>query len=230
MWKEAFFTLGQNFPEAWSMINLKKFIQSLMSCIKNSAFGASYALYPNLVKFVSVFPIFHVVNFDASHKFSEKDRAKFLTQFYQHLFAGLKSDEAPNFHKELTGAYFETLFFWLLKRYNNTAKELDFIDAQLKMILELRMNDFISKYEKTAGKGIMKQRNIRVTIPERYSRMFKDLLEREADQKILDKVTDTLYEGVSSRISEKNALRFARKILKTGEKSNKFKELLYLPF
>jgi hypothetical protein len=79
LWKEAFFTVGKEFPEVWQKINIKKFIQGLMTCIKNGAYGATYALYPNLVKFVSIFPIFHLVDIDASLKFSEKDRAKFLT-------------------------------------------------------------------------------------------------------------------------------------------------------
>ena len=60
LWKEALFTLGRQFPEVWSLVALKKsFIPGMLACVKNSAFGAANALYPNLVKFVSVFPLFH---------------------------------------------------------------------------------------------------------------------------------------------------------------------------
>jgi hypothetical protein len=52
------------------------------------------------------------------------------------------------------------------------------------MVLELPMNDFIAKYEKPASK-VLKQRNIRSTIPERYARLFKDLLEREGQENII---------------------------------------------
>lgn len=54
---------------------------------------------------------------DQHNKFSLKDRAKFVVQFYQHLFAGLKNDEATSYHSQLVGAYFETLSFFILKRY-----------------------------------------------------------------------------------------------------------------
>lgn len=80
-WKEAIFNLGKEFPEAWSLISLKKtFIQNMLTCVKNSGYGASYALYPNLIKFVSVFPVFQLTDFktDKLNNFNEKDRAKFL--------------------------------------------------------------------------------------------------------------------------------------------------------
>jgi len=120
LWSEALFTLGKQFPEVWSLINLKKnFIQSMLSCVKNSGFGASLTMYPNLLKFLSVFPLFHLQGFedDKLNKFSVKDRAKFLVQFYQHLFAGLKNDEASIFHGHLIGSYFESLTFVILKRF-----------------------------------------------------------------------------------------------------------------
>ena len=106
----------------------KAFIPGLLSCIKNSAFGATYALYPNMVRFVSVFPLFKLADFqdDKNNKFSLKDRSKFLTQFYQHLFAGLKNDEASNYHRELTGAYFETLTFYIMKRFLPYAEKVEF--------------------------------------------------------------------------------------------------------
>ena len=90
----------------------------MLTCVKNSGYGASYALYPNLIKFMSVFPLFNFIDIkdDKLNKFNIKDRAKFLTQFYQHFFSGLKNDEASNFHSQLTGAYFETLTFFIMKR------------------------------------------------------------------------------------------------------------------
>ena len=120
LWKEAYPNLGKEFPEAWTLVPLKKsFVPDLMSCIKNAAFGATFAFYPNVVRFVSAFPLFHLADIqdDKNNKFGLKDRAKFITQFYQHIFAGLKNDEAPNFHRDLTGAYFETLTFLIVKRF-----------------------------------------------------------------------------------------------------------------
>lgn len=56
----------------------------MLTCVKNSGFGASLALYPNLIRFMSVFPLFNLVDIkeDKLNKFSVKDRAKFLVQFY----------------------------------------------------------------------------------------------------------------------------------------------------
>ena len=127
----------------WSLTSLKKnFTPGLLTTLKNCGFGASFVVYPNLVKFVSVFPLFHFLDFkdDKVNKFSIKDRAKFLLQFYQHLLAGLKSDEAANFHRELTGAYFETLTFFIIKRFlpylaskefNLEDEDIDFVWNQL---------------------------------------------------------------------------------------------------
>jgi hypothetical protein len=113
---------------------------------------------------------------DSNNKFSLKDRAKFLTQFYQHLFAGLKNDEASNYHRELTGAYFETLTFFIMKRFLPFAEKaqfnfdddtLSFAWSQLQMVLELPEKDFIAKHEKFKSK-VQNQRNLRSTIPDRY--------------------------------------------------------------
>jgi hypothetical protein len=74
--------VGKEFPEAWSLINLKKsLIPAIMDCLKNSGFGAAYALYPNIVKFVSVFPLFQLIDIkeDKNNKYTLKDRAKFMT-------------------------------------------------------------------------------------------------------------------------------------------------------
>jgi hypothetical protein len=63
LWKDAYFTLGSQYSDQiWVHVNLKKnFIPGLMNCLKNAGFGASHSLYGNLVKFVSVFPIFKLV-------------------------------------------------------------------------------------------------------------------------------------------------------------------------
>jgi len=231
LWKAVFFTLGKEFPEVWSMINLKKnFNQGLMTCLKNSGYGANFGLYPNLVKFTSVFPLFQLVDFkdDKNNKFSVKDRAKFLTQFYQHLFAGLKNDNASYFHKDLTGAYFETLAFFLLKRFAPFAKGLSpedenyqFVWSQLQMVIELPLIDYISKYEKFDSK-VQNQRNVRSTIPERYCGLVKALSERDLDGKVLDGVIAIIFDALSDRMQEKNGLRFAKAFVK--QRSTEFGE------
>ena len=172
LWKETYFTLGKQFPEVWSLVSLKKsFTPGLLTCLKNCGFGATSAVYPNLVKFLSVFPLFQLLDFkdDKNNKFSIKDRAKFLTTFYQHLLAGLKSDEASNFHRELTGAYFETLTFFIIKRFLPflSSKDFNFDDEgvelvwnQLQIIIQAPMQNYISKYEKFKSK-IQNQRNVR---------------------------------------------------------------------
>lgn len=77
LWKETYMTLGTQYPESWSLIALKKsFVPGLMTCLKNAGFGATFSLYPNLVKFSSVFPMFQL---GEDSKFSLKDRAKFVT-------------------------------------------------------------------------------------------------------------------------------------------------------
>mmetsp|Transcript_1951 Transcript_1951/g.2844 ORF Transcript_1951/g.2844 Transcript_1951/m.2844 type:complete len:255 (-) Transcript_1951:3775-4539(-) len=221
LWKEAYFTLGKHFPSVWSSITLKKaFIPGLMTCLKNAGFGATYALFPNLVKFVSVFPLFKLVDFteDKSNKYSVKDRAKFIVQFFQHLFAGLKNDEAANFHKELTGAYFETLAFFILKRFQPYCESINYdeddanyqyLAAQLRTILSLPATDFLSKYQKGKSK-IQTQRNIRSTIPERFSKFLSDLLERGPHEKIVTLVVEAILDTYSDKMAEANALKFSK--------------------
>lgn len=164
LWRDGYYTLGDKFPQVWSLVSLKKgFIPGAMTCLKNSGFGAASSLYQNLIKFVSVFPVFHLHNFkdDKANKFTVKDRANFLTQFYQSLYAGRKNDEAANTHHELTGAYFESLTFYLLKRFTPfaEAKAFDFGDDELshawnqvKQVIEMPGKDFIKNYTKKASK------------------------------------------------------------------------------
>lgn len=109
-----------------------------MNCLKNAAFGASHSLYGNLVKFVSVFPIFKIgeLTDDKLNKFSVKDKANFISQFYQSLFSARKNDEAANYHQDLTNSFFETLVFFLIKRFQPFAEQnkLDFESPDMKTV------------------------------------------------------------------------------------------------
>lgn len=61
IWKEAVFSLAKNYPHSWNNINIKKdFIPKLYTTLKNAGFGAPTHLYENFVKFVSVFPFYHL--------------------------------------------------------------------------------------------------------------------------------------------------------------------------
>ena len=51
-------------------------------------------------------------------------------------------------------------------------------------------------------------------IPERYSKMLRDLIERELDARLLDPIIDTIFEGYSDEITKKNALRFSKIFVK----------------
>lgn len=81
------------------------------------------------------------------------------------------------------------------------------------MIIELPLVDYISKYEKFASK-VQTQRNIRSTIPERYCGLLKALCERSLDQRVLDSVIKVIFDVIYDRMSEKNALRFAKAFVK----------------
>ena len=206
LWRDALFTIGKQYPQAWSLVSLKKaFIPNMLACVKNAGYGASTALYQNLTKFVSVFPLFSLVDFadDKLNKFGLKDRAKFLVQFYQHLFAGLKNDEATSYHSGLVGAYFETLSFFILKRYQPLvaaqAEDLEFVHNQLRIVLELPLNDFLNKYEKSKNEAFEK-RNTRELIPANYCRMFKNLGDRDLEAATLQFVTDVVYENLCDRL------------------------------
>jgi hypothetical protein len=46
LWKESLFNLATAFPEVWQLVSLKKsFTPNLLTCIKNSAYGATHSLY-----------------------------------------------------------------------------------------------------------------------------------------------------------------------------------------
>ena len=86
-----------------------------------------------MVKFVSVFPYFKL----DEGKISLKDRAKFITQFFQHLFAGLKNDESVIYHNNLVSSYFESLSFFIWKRFQPLVerKEFNFEDEDIKFMI-----------------------------------------------------------------------------------------------
>lgn len=94
------------------------------------------------------------------------------------------------------------------------------------MVIELPLVDFISKYEKLGSK-VQNQRNIRSTIPERYCGLIKALCERGLDEKLLDGIIEIIFDALSDRMAEPNALRFAKAFVK--QRSTDFgKSELYL--
>ena len=90
----------------------------LYAALKNAAYGAPTAMYENFVKFVSVFPFYHIWQFteDKTNKASFKERCNLIRETFTNLYSGLKNDEAVAFHQDLISSYFETLTFILLKR------------------------------------------------------------------------------------------------------------------
>ncbi len=70
-------TYAKQYPHAWEYINIKKnFIPKLYLNLKNAGYGAPIALYENFIKFVSVFPFYHVDAYveDKQNKASFKER------------------------------------------------------------------------------------------------------------------------------------------------------------
>jgi hypothetical protein len=52
------------------------------------------------------------------------------------LFSARKNDEAANYHQELTHSYFETLLFYLVKRFQPLmeSKNKDFENQDVKAV------------------------------------------------------------------------------------------------
>lgn len=85
-------------------------------------------MYENFVKYISVCPIYHLVdpepessestfNKDKLNKASFKDRCNILRETLQNVYQGLlNNDEAVAFHSDLIAAFYESLTFILLKR------------------------------------------------------------------------------------------------------------------
>ena len=119
IWREAIFTLAKTFPQSWETVNIKKnFLPKFNLALKGSAFGSPSALYENFVKFVSIFPFYHIVDYveDKQNKASFKERCNLLRESLTTLYQGLKNDEAVAFHQDLVSSYYETLSFILWKR------------------------------------------------------------------------------------------------------------------
>lgn len=80
-------------------------------------------------------------------------------------------------------------------------------------MIELPLLDYINKYEKNKNK-LQNERNIRVTIPARYCDFVKTLCERGLDAQVLDQVLLVIFDALSDRMEEKNALRLAKAFVK----------------
>jgi hypothetical protein len=101
LWRDALFSLGKNFPNSWESTNIKKnFLSKLYSSLKGSGFGSPSALYENFVKFVSIFPLYHLIDYneDKLNKASFKERCNLLRETLTNLYLGLKNDESVAFH------------------------------------------------------------------------------------------------------------------------------------
>ena len=87
------------------------------------------------------------------------------------------------------------------------------------MVIDLPIKDFVLKHEKSSSR-VLNQRNLRSTIPERYSKMLKDLSERIVDERLLSKITQQIFEAFSNfgsyqaEEAEKNAVRLAKVFIK----------------
>jgi hypothetical protein len=61
LWTNALFDFSIAHPTSWNYVNIKKqFMPKLQKCLKDSAYGAPISMYENWVKFVSIFPFFHL--------------------------------------------------------------------------------------------------------------------------------------------------------------------------
>jgi hypothetical protein len=101
LWRETLFPLAQKYPISWSFINIKKdFLPKLYGTLKHSGYGAPTALYENFVKFVSVFPFYHLYDYkeDKANKASFKERVNLIREVFSNLYSGLKNDESVAFH------------------------------------------------------------------------------------------------------------------------------------
>ena len=156
LWREAFFTLGKNFPNSWENTNIKKnFLPKFNQALKTSAFGAPTALYENFVKFVSIFPLYHLIDYkeDKLNKASFKERCNLLRETLTTLYQGLKNDESVAYHQDLMRSYFETFSFILLKRVqpliqseSESEEDKEFAILQMKKCIQLPLEDYINNF------------------------------------------------------------------------------------
>lgn len=129
----------------------------MYTTLKAAGFGSPTALYENFVKFVSIFPFYHLVDYteDKLNKASFKERCNIIRETLTNLYLGLKNDESVAFHQDLTRSYFETFSFMVLKRVQplivsekSSQENKDFAVSQLKKCVQLPLEDFILNYEK----------------------------------------------------------------------------------
>ncbi|CDW71489.1 ring zn-finger-domain-containing protein [Stylonychia lemnae] len=232
LWRDALFTLGKNYPQSWETINIKKdFIPKLYNSLKNSAYGAPSALYENFIKFTSIFPFYHLVDYteDKTNKASFKERCNLVREAFTTLYQGLKNDESVAFHQDLTKSYYETLSFILWKRVqpliqkDSASKEdKEFCLDQLKKCIQVPIEDYIGNFEKFRAKQ-QNERNIRFTIPQQFTKMLQDISERNIDPIIFDCVLSHLYETLNLNKDKLNTVRFLGQLLNfKGDKNNDY--------
>jgi hypothetical protein len=223
LWRDALFILGKNFPNSWEHTNIKKnFLPKLYQSLKASGFGSPSALYDNFVKFVSIFPLYHLVDYkeDKLNKASFKERASLLRETLTTLYQGLKNDEAVAFHQDLMKSYFETFAFLLLKRLtpllssSSSEEDKDFALSQFKKCIQLPLEDFLNNYEKFNSK-VQNQRNIRVTIPSQISKFLSDIGERQIDERVFKTICSYMLESLVLQLDKHNAIRLLSALMKS---------------
>jgi hypothetical protein len=91
------FNLSTKYPSCWVHANIKKVvIPKLVTTLKNAGFGSNKYLYQNVIKLVSVLPIFKL---DDRSQGSVADKLNTMRQVFNGMFDAVTNDEA--------GAYYE---------------------------------------------------------------------------------------------------------------------------
>lgn len=80
-------------------------------------------------------------------------------------------------------------------------------------MIEAPLKDFISKYEKHRSKAI-NARNVRLSIPDGYFSLLKNLAERGLRADILEDVKELIYSSLVSRMGEENTVRVLKVLVK----------------
>lgn len=232
LWGEALYTLGNNFPESWTKIVIKKeLLPKLNKTLKDAGYGAPVAMYKNFVKVVSVCPIYHLVPPTAAaaaektNKASFRDRCNLLRETMTSLYGGLQNDESVAFHGDLVAAFFETLAFVLWKRVQPLQAEvggkmpvseadLDFVFDTIDRIMQLPITDFVDNYKKFKI-AAQNERNIHATIPSRFAKMLLDLAKRDYNLDMYRRVCEAFVKNLA--VEKRNSTRLLAYILKTFE-------------
>jgi hypothetical protein len=112
------------------------------------------------------------------------------------------------------------------------SEDKEFLESQLKMVLELPINDFLNKYEKSKSEAFA-LRNVRENIPVNFCRMLKNLSEREANPEVMNFITRTVFDLCNERLEEANTLKFVKRVIKYREtfgNDSKYSEMVNEPF